>query len=449
MLPDVALLEIFDFYVYGPCIEAWHTLVHVCREWRGVVFGSPRRLNLRLLCTGRTPVRETLYVWPVLPIAVFASYESWDADNIIAVLQPNDRICQMRFHECTSSQFEKVLTAMQQPFPALTYLDLWLTEEITLIVPDSFLDGSAPQLQTLILGHIPFPGIPKLLLSATHLVELRLHGIPHSGYFSPEAMATCLSVLSLLEYLAIGFESPRSRPDQKGRRPPPLTRTLLPVLTELTFKGVSEYLEDLLARIDAPLLDKSSVIFFHQLIFDMPQLGQFISRTPKFKAHDQARVSFSDWGVQVTLGGSLDLAISCRKPDWQLSSLAQICSSSFLQTLVPMVECLSIEIAQVYLDEQRWQYAIENSQWLELLHPFAAVKDLYISEMFTPYIAPALQELSGESMTEVLPALQSLFLERYPLDYSRLVQESIGQFVSARQLAGHPIAVSRWEVESQ
>ena len=68
MFPDVALLKIFDCYVDqargddgdSPEIEAWHTLVHVCRKWRSVVFGSPRRLNLRLLCTKRTPVREML-----------------------------------------------------------------------------------------------------------------------------------------------------------------------------------------------------------------------------------------------------------------------------------------------------------------------------------------------------------------------------------------------------
>ena len=90
-----------------------------------------------------------------------------------------------------------------------------------------------------------------------------------------------------------------------------------------------------------------------------------------------------------------------------------------------------------------WQDDIENSQWLELLHPFTAVKDLYISQEFTPRIAPALQELVGERVTEVLPALQTLFLEE-PLP-SGPVQETIGQFVAARQLAGHPIAVSRWE----
>jgi hypothetical protein len=63
MLPDDVLLEIFDSYVdedvYGDFeeqrIEEWVTLAHVCRRWRSVVFQSPHRLNLRLLCTPQTP----------------------------------------------------------------------------------------------------------------------------------------------------------------------------------------------------------------------------------------------------------------------------------------------------------------------------------------------------------------------------------------------------------
>src|SRR5258708_29307443 len=78
VLPDVVLLEIFDCHVdqareedHDPLkIQAWHTLVHVCRKWRSVVFGSPLRLNLRLLCTEQTPVREMLAVWPPLPIII-------------------------------------------------------------------------------------------------------------------------------------------------------------------------------------------------------------------------------------------------------------------------------------------------------------------------------------------------------------------------------------------
>jgi hypothetical protein len=93
----------------------------------------------------------------------------------------------------------------------------------------------------------------------------------------------------------------------------------------------------------------------------------------------------------------------------------------------------------------RWQDDIESSQWLELLHPFTAVKALYISQEFAPRIALALQELVGERVTEVLLALRTLLLEEmFPLGP---VQEYIGKFVAARQLAGYPIDVSHWERE--
>jgi hypothetical protein len=381
MLPDVALLKIFDFYVDEKWIEAWHTLVHVCRKWRNIVFGSPRRLDLRLYCTARTPVRETLDVWPQLPIAVWGNcHNVWGMNNIIAALEHNDHICELALFDIPSSQLESALAAMQQPFPALTRLLLQSRDETAPVHPDSFLGGSAPQLRTLFLDCIPFPGLPTLLLSATHLVDLDLRRIPYSGYISPDAMVTSLSVLTGLERLDIGFETPR-RPGQRSRRPPPRTRTHLPVLTEMRFIGVSEYLEELLARIDAPLLDKLTITFFNRLVFDTPQLAQFIIRTPKFKLHDEARVVFSDWDVWITLpqasDGRLHLGITCGQSEWQLSSLAQVCSSSFPQTLIPAVERLYILEAGV--SRLHWQNDIENSQWLELLRPFTAAKDLYIS----------------------------------------------------------------------
>ena len=388
-----------------------------------------------------------LHIWPLLPIAMrVQAGDDDDPDNVIAALEHNDRICQLDFHECPRSLFEKVLPAMQQPFPALTDLEL-MPAYTVLQVPDLFLGGSAPQLQRISLLGILFPGLPKLLLSATRLIDLDLQRIPHSGYISPEAMVTCLSTLTSLKRLHISFESPRSYPDRIRRRPPPLTRTPLPALSQLSFRGVSEYLEDLVARIDTPLLDKLYITFFHQLIFDTPQLAQFISRTPKFKAYDEARVTFDSWDVHVTVpqafGGALQLGTSCRKPDWQVSSLAQVCGSSFPQALIPIVERLYIKCEYWDLPSN---YNIQNSLWLEFLHPFTAVKDLYISWSFSPSIASALQELSEERVTEVLPALQSIFLGQHLFKDLRLLgEESIGQFVSARHLAGHPVTVSRWE----
>ena len=99
MLPDDVLLKMFDFYVnedqdkyFKIYIEKWQRLVHVCRQWRRVVFGSPRRLNLRLVCTSETPARDTLDVWPSLPLLIRdCDHPTEDVDDIIAVLERSNR----------------------------------------------------------------------------------------------------------------------------------------------------------------------------------------------------------------------------------------------------------------------------------------------------------------------------------------------------------------------
>jgi hypothetical protein len=464
ILPDVALLEIFDFYVNqareeeekGPFqirVQAWHTLVHVCRKWRSIALESPRRLDLRLFCTDTTPVKETLAVWPPLPIVIAQYNQLAQLDNIILALEHNDRVCQIDLFSVTNSQSEEVLAAMQQPFPVLTDLVIWFDEwwkgEMPAVVPESFLGGSAPRLRYLELERVPFPGLPNLLLSATGLVTLSLLKIPHSGYISPEAMVRCLSTLTRLERLSLGFESPLSRPVRESRRPHPPTRSALPALTYFQFKGVSEYLEDLVARIDVPLLDGLNIMFFHQLIFDTPQLAQFLARTPNIQPPVEAGITFSDRYVEVTSPRTFPrkfmLGIRCRPSDWQLSSLAQVCSSSVPQVLVPTGTVERLDICEMGYGLPRWQDDIEDSQWLEVLHPFTALKELHVSREFLPRIAPAFQDLAGERVTEVLPALQSLFLEGLNWYPSGPVQEAIEKFVAARQLAGHPIAVSHWD----
>jgi hypothetical protein len=101
----------------------------------------------------------------------------------------------------------------------LKNLYLWSKDE-TVPVPDSFLGGSASRLKYLILHRIPFPGLPKLLLSATHLVTLSLNFIPHSGYFPPDAIAAVLPTLTRLTSFYLQFISTRSCPDRETRRPP-------------------------------------------------------------------------------------------------------------------------------------------------------------------------------------------------------------------------------------
>jgi hypothetical protein len=115
-----------------------------------------------------------------------------------------------------------------------------------------------------------------------------------------------------------------------------------------------------------------------------------------------------------------------------------------------------------------WLRDLESSRWLDLLRPFTAVEDLYLSHIFLLNIVPALHGISGEGMAdvlsslqnlsletpsplgpveegmaEVLPSLQNLFLERpSPLGP---VEEVIERSVTALNLASRPIAVSQWD----
>ena len=132
-------------------------------------------------------------------------YEKWGVDDIIAALEYNDRICGIYLWpsgKLSTSQMGQILAEMQQPFLVLRDMELVGGDETAPLDFASFLSGSARCLQNLYLTRIALPRLPKLLLSATHLVCLTLWNIPHSGYFSPEAMVTCLSVLTRLEKLS-------------------------------------------------------------------------------------------------------------------------------------------------------------------------------------------------------------------------------------------------------
>jgi hypothetical protein len=469
MLPDDVLLEIFDFHlnehpndhlgfdVFKIITERWQTLVHVCGRWRSVVFGSPRRLNLRLVCTPRTPVRDMLNLWPSLPLFIQDSAEFVDltevgADEIIAALERKDRVVEICLFSVDGSNLENILAAMQVPFPELTSLILSPNVDnedrmvvVPKVVPDSFMGGSAPRLQNILLECISFPGLPKLLLSATHLVTLLLDNIPHSGYISPSAMVTSLSTLNSLEYLSLRFESPQSHPDWTSRAPPPLTRSVLPALTQFLFKGVSEYLDDVVACIDAPKLKILKIVFFNQIVFDSPQLIQFICRTPMVKAFEKALVVFTDGASRVSLSSQtpdhvvLYVHISCIELDWQVSSMEQVCASC----LPPFSTLEDLYIYDYKYSHLVWQDNMENTLWLELLRPFTAVKNLYLSGKFASRIMPALQELVGGRSTEVLPTLQNIFLEE--LQPSKTVQACIQQFVATRQVTNHPVVVAYWD----
>jgi hypothetical protein len=168
-------------------------------------------------------------------------------------------------------------------------------------LPDGFLGGSAPNLQSLELNFIPFPALPKLLLTATQLANLSIQNIPHSGYISPEVMVTSLAVLVNLKSLVIGFESPESSPNP-----------------------------DIHRRHHAP---------FFPLSLNLCSAGPantFMRRVTGSKAPNEARMDFRHSEIWVrflsqteSIRKANNLNISCRGLELQLSSLAQLSTSFF------------------------------------------------------------------------------------------------------------------------
>ena len=334
---------------------------------------------------------------------------------------------------------------MQKPFPELTYLKLQFMGNEVPILPDTFLGGSAPRLRSCHLTFILYPGLQKLLSSASHLVDLYLEGIPYSGYISPEAMVTCLSTVPSLKHFRVHFQSPRSRPDPRASQCPPLlTHTILPALTNLEFFGVSEYLEDFVSRIDAPLLASVDITFVHQYFFETPQLHQFFSRTGKLRTLNQPSLGYEEEYAFIKVSTESDsvsfplyLSILCVKSDLLPSSMAQVCSSS-----LPPFSTLDVLRVERYWGSHMHDN-IDNTRLLELLRRFTTVKSLYLNGDTELRVLSALQDLPKGRVTDVLPALKNLFLEGHTL--SEPLWAAIAQFVGARQLSGHPIIVHGWD----
>jgi hypothetical protein len=214
------------------------------------------------------------------------------------------------------------------------------------------------------LDGISFPALPKLLLFTDDIVTLGLLDIPLSGYISLEAIVTCLSALTKLQALRLGFPCPRSRDDRENRLLSRLTRIVLPALTYFYFKGDGECMEDIVGQIDTLLLHQFDITFFNRLVFDTPLLCDFIGRIEAFKTPHRADIDIRSSDIRVRLfrrdwnnyRRTLSLAISCRPLDWQLSSLAQLFNSA-------LSHLLTFEYLKINYFREDWPDDTEETTW--------------------------------------------------------------------------------------
>ncbi|KAH9059928.1 hypothetical protein EDB87DRAFT_1619275 [Lactarius vividus] len=415
-LSDDVLLVVFGFYRVLASWH-WHRLAHVCQRWRLIVFASPRSLNLRLYCTPRTLVKNTC-CWPAFPIVIWCRRSRHgkhhgdegckhlspeDEDNVVAALQyGHNRVRSIKL--ClTNSLVENLSTQVKETFSELKDLVLQPIFGKHIVTSLSFRWGA--RLRILHLTDICVLSLPLLLSSSPNLVDFRLHisSITSRGLPLPGVLANALSGMTRLESLSLRSESFHHLRTHTGAPLPSGRRVILPALTRLQFRGYSQYLEGLVAEIDAPCLAKIEIA-------SLSQIGQFINPIEAQRLH---RLEFPSY-----------LVLCLRSPGPQLNNQLSWMASVYLGVVTS--------------PPLSGQDVVDGERWLRLLRQFRGAKRFYLAGELTIDIMYALQE--GE-FTTVLPALCKLEVEMEPEPLCAVLQAAVTSFATSRQLSGSPLEV--------
>ena len=454
ILDNDSLLQIFDHYRLKHenawnLRLMWRNLAHVCRKWRFVIFDSWFHLDLRLhlTTTGIPRSVDALSHLPPLPLVIDYSTRTTgtisgrDKDNILFGLQQHGRVCRIAL-EAPSSSLRIWLEPMNSLYPRLEYLSLSSTtiEGTNPMLPETF---QAPDLRHLALHGIGLPkGLP-LLSSTIILSSLSLTDIRASCYFPPMHLVTQLQGFLHLEELSIGFAIPLPLPSNEGDPLPfPIRPVTLPSLRKLTFRGVDIYFDNLVAQIDAPLLEQLTLALFFDMTLTLVNLTEFVSRIEGFEC-PSARIDFYGVGVCINAGHhkqrrleKLNLRVSCERLDWQFDSAAQVCSA--LKNVMSTVEDLTLDF-HTHRMPSDWENTRDDMLWNELLLPFLGVKKLRIANDFlTLDFSQALESATGGLVLELLPELQELDAR---LKTGR-VMKVFSVFAETRRSLGRPIHVT-------
>jgi hypothetical protein len=436
------LLIIFRCYL-DDFPQFWPRLVHVCRKWRQIVFTSQRVLHLRLFCTHGTPVLKTPDCCPDLPIIVHYGgapaldpSTPKDEDNIMAaiLMKYPDRVGSISFTVTTS--LPEKSSATGRLFSKLEDLVLLSQGSVRLPLPNTFRWGS--RLRALHLTGAAIPALPELLSLSTNLVDLQIHEIPVVGYFSPGAFANALSWMTQLRTLSLQFLLFTPHRNTLGS-PPSGGRVVLPALASLEYRGISMYLDSLVARIDAPRLEDIDITFFSHSRMDAWQLGRFINRIEMQKSHSRAEILSSERAIAISFTQPetptrLKLQVSRYRLARQSSYMAKVCNS--LSGFLLGVEHLRISSTQ----PSSWQSHSDCEEWLNLISPFRGTKWVHVAGDHCDHSTNIVHALNLHfwQRSAVLPALHKLCV-REPETCCELLQESVVSFIHSRRLLGHMV----------
>ncbi|KAH9011769.1 hypothetical protein EDB85DRAFT_2159650 [Lactarius pseudohatsudake] len=83
---------------------------------------------------------------------------------------------------------------------------------------------------------------------------------------------------------------------------------------------------------------------------------------------------------------------------------------------------------------------IDDIEWLHLLRPFSTAQTLHVSPKLAGPVALALEDITAETVAEVLPSLDLICIEGQPVS-------SMEKFVTARRVSGRPVTVVNTKME--
>ena len=449
-LDDDSLLQIFscfrlegehDWYLR----LAWRNLVQVCQRWRYLIYDSWSHLDLCLLLSNDPPSSDTPSYLPPLPVVITCSdvtgtMAQKGEDKIqLGLQQQHSRVRRVVFR-APSSSLRMWLEPMNKPFPILRDLSLFCmsltTTEMSPVLPETL---QAPDLRHLSLHGIGLPKDLSLLSSTIALSRLSLTHIQESFYFPPGQLVTRLQGLPHLEELSIGFAIPIPLPSfEKELLPAPIPPVTLHTLRQLTFHGEGVYLDNLVAQINTPLLERLSLALLFDPDFTLVHLNEFTHHRTQGSGCPVAQITFNKDGASIDAGyyeqqgtGKLSVHVNCKPLNWQIDSATQVCGA--LGKVLSAVKEFTLDL-DVDGIPSSWENTLGSMMWHELLLPFTGVKKLHIGSSLTLELSRALESVT----LELLPELQELELQ-LKIDHATNAFSSFVKFVNTRESVGRPV----------